>query len=394
MSKELYDLKAIKKELYKVVPERYRYFSVEEIFSHDISFYMSIRADGGKTTNGLLLGLVLYKLYKVRTIYLRNDEKQTTEANVKDMFDKIIKFGYLDKLFEIWNDVEYKRLEKSFYLCRREDGQIVEIDTEPFLSVRSNEKYKSYKSGTAIARAWFILWDEFLDSDQTHSTLSCKFFDNVTTFGREDPHVHVMALTNAVNKYDALFEDFTIADRVEFMDFGEKKSVVTDLGSRYFLAMIPVSVERLEKIKNKEIRFFGISKNKFAHLTGIQAWQGYNYQHLIIDRDGEDEIESNDLYGYIHHREKWLAIRVVTFTDDRKPIILITKSNPPRHDDYLVYTLNPELSRERLLDDAPKFILKAYDENRIYMSSNNIGLLFDDFLQENGYTPIKDKDRR
>ena len=252
----LYDFKAIKRELQKVIPERYRYFSIEEIFSHDISFYMSIRADGGKTTNALLLGIVLYKLYKVRTIYLRNDDKQTTEGNIKDMFDKIIKFGYIDALFEIWNDIEYKRIEKSFYLCRREDGQIVDMDTEPFLSVRCNEKYKAYKSGNAIARAWFIIWDEFLDSDQAHSTISCKFFDNVTTFGREDPHVHVMALTNAVNKYDAIFEDFCVNEAVEFMDFGEKKSITTDLGSKYFLSMIPVSVERLDKLKNKEIRSF------------------------------------------------------------------------------------------------------------------------------------------
>ena len=127
----------------------------------------------------------------------------------------------------------------------------------------------------------------------------------------------------------------------------------------------------------------------------MQAWQGYNYQHLIVERgDSETDIESNELYAFINHRDKWLSIRVVTFTDDRKPVILITKSNTPKYEDRIIFALNPQKQSERLFRDAPKFILKAYEENRIYMSSNNVGLLFDDFLQESGFTPIKNKDKR
>lgn len=387
---DFYNLKAIQKELDKVVPKRYAYYDIGEIFSTDISFFCSIRADAGKTMNALLLSVVLYKLYKIRTEYIRNDKDQTTEACCGDLFDKIVDFGYVTELFQTWNDIVYKRIEKAFYLCRREDGEIVETDENPFLAVKSNENYKSYKSGYNSARSWFIIWDEFLDSKQPHSVLVQKLFENISTLGRDDPRVHVMALSNGVNKYDAVFDDFTIAKDIEFMDFGDDARITTDLGSQYYFKLIPVSEERKEKLEKKQLRFFGISKNKFAHFTGVQAWQGYNYQHLT----GDEEIECRDLYAFVYHRNKWMSINVITLKDGRKPIIHIVNSLSPKMDDKLIYCLNPTMENEKLFGDCPKFIKDAYNENRLYFSSNNIGLLFDDFLQENNIRKIKDKDRR
>lgn len=395
-NEELYDLAAIQKELYKVVPERYRYYNLSDIFTHDISFYLSIRADGGKTVNALLLCLVLHKLYRITSVYIRNDNKQTTEAVVSDLFDKIEKFGYIETLFENWNCVEYKRNEKAFYLCRREDGIIVDEAIEPFILIRCNELYKSYKSGGAPARAWFIIWDEFLDSDQVHSTILSKMFDNITTFGREDPHVHVMAMSNTVNKYDALFEDLCINRDIEYMEFGESKSITTDLGSRYFINFVPVSEEKKKQIKDKAIRFFGLSNAKFAHLTGVQTWQGYNYQHLVFDREEGEGIISDKLYGLIHHRDHWLGIHVtvVRSKEIEKPIIHITKINAPTEVNRPVYTLTPKKRYEKLLADAPTFFFRAYEENRIYFQTNNLGMLFDDFLSENKMMPIRVRDKR
>ena len=72
----------------------------------------------------------------------------------------------------------------------------------------------------------------------------------------------------------------------------------------------------------------------------------------------------------------------------------IRNSLPPISSDLLVYCLTPTMDNEKLFGDCPKFIKDAYNENRLYFSSNNIGLLFDDFLQENNIRKIKDKDRR
>lgn len=384
---DLYDLKAIRKELKKVIPKRFEYFDVGDILSNDISFYVSIRKDAGKTTNALLLALALYKLYKIKTIYVRNDNKQTAEATASKLFDKIEGFGYLSALFEIWNSIQYKRNEKAFYLCRREDGQVVDIDANPFLLIKSNEYYSTYK-GDGGDRQWLMIWDEFLDSTQMHSTLVQKFFENVSTFTRDDPHAHVIALSNGVNKYDAIFEDFCISDKIEFMDFGEHVDIVTDLGSHYYFEMLPVSEEKKKQIEKKQIRFYGISKDKFSNFTGVSAWRGFNYKHLI---QGEDKIVDNELFAHVFHRDRWLAIYVVTFSDDRKPMIHIVKCPQPKKFDHWVYCLNPSNEYERLFDDLPQFLQLALDENRFCFYSNNVGLLFDDFLAESGYTQIKDR---
>ena len=77
----LYDTKKIEKELNKLdIPKEYRYrmISLDTFFTHDYMMQLSIRQDSGKTTQALLLGLVLHKLYNRTTMYMRSDAQQIT----------------------------------------------------------------------------------------------------------------------------------------------------------------------------------------------------------------------------------------------------------------------------------------------------------------------------
>ena len=380
---ELYDIKEIEKEWERLkIDKKYHFFDLHDILENDISMYLSVRKDSGKTTNMLILALILRKKYGIVTEYLRNDVSQTTFDSCSKLFDTIKAHGYIEKIFEgKYNDLEYSSRGKEYTLIyRNENGEIERREEDSFLRIKSNEKWSDYKSGYSSPRSWFIIWDEFLDSNQNHTTIVSKLFNNISTFTRDNPRAHVVALSNTVNKYDAIFDDFTITGDIEFMDYGESKRIVTDLGSRYYVELLPVSVEKKKELAKKNVRFYGIGKSKFANFTGVDAWKGYNYKHLL-----DEDVKSYIILYYVHHRDKWLTISFIEFEDETiKPAFHIAWSNPPKKEDKIVFTLTPHKVNECLIHDISNRFKKAFKEDRVYYATNETGLLFDDFLNENG----------
>lgn len=379
---DFYDTKEIEK-LWKSlnIEKKYHFFKLEDIFENDISMYLSVRKDSGKTTNMLILAMILRKLYGVTTEYLRNDISQTTSDSCTKLLDTVKHYGYIEKIFKTYNDVEYSVRNKEFTLIyRNEIGEIERKEETSFLRIKSNEKWSDYKSGYSSPRSWFIIWDEFLDSTQNHNTIVSKLFNNISTFTRDNPRAHVVALSNTVNKYDAIFDDFTITDAIQYMDYGEHKRIVTDLGSRYYVELLPVSDAKKKEVEKKNVRFYGIGKSKFANFTGVDAWKGYNYKHLL-----DEEIKDYNLLYYIFHREKYLSIARVEFEDvNARPVFHITWCNKPKHEDRIVFTLQPARINERCIHDISDVFKRAFKEDRIYFGTNEVGLLFDDFMNENG----------
>lgn len=383
---EYYDPDKIEAEWKRLkIEDRYKFFDLKDIFTNDISFYLSIRKDAGKTTNTIILAMILHKLYGTTSEYVRNDNEQTTYSAISTLFDTIKSFNYILKIFGCYNDVQYSQREKAFYLVYiNSDGEVERKEDDYFFGIKSNEHYQRYKSSYGRSNAWFIIWDEFLDSQQSHSIIVQKFFNNISTFTRDNPRAHVVALSNTVNKYDGIFEDLDLIKVVEFMDFGEKKSLVTDLGSRYYIELLPVSAVRKKSIEQKAIRFFGLNKSKFANFTGVEAWKGFNYKHLV-----DEEVEDISLISFIRHRDRWMTLSMIFFDDpEAQPALMVSKSNEPRKRDRITYTLSPYNVNERLIQEAPHYIKKKILEDNVYFSSNEIGLLFDDFLKENGIKTI------
>ena len=103
------DTKKIKAEIKKLnIPKEYFKIDMESFFSHDYTILLSIRQDAGKTTQALLLGCVLNKLYGTTTEYLRNDESQIRQKDIENLYNVVEKFGYIEKIFH-----EYKLFAKK-----------------------------------------------------------------------------------------------------------------------------------------------------------------------------------------------------------------------------------------------------------------------------------------
>ena len=112
------NVKKIKAEIKKLhIPKEYWGIDIDSFFEYQWNIYMSIRQTAAKTTQSLIFGLVLTKLYPDHYCieYLRNDSSQIVRSNVETMFDTVKKFGYIEKIFEgKYNDVVYKPLVKKY----------------------------------------------------------------------------------------------------------------------------------------------------------------------------------------------------------------------------------------------------------------------------------------
>ena len=80
-----------------------------------------------------------------------------------------------------------------------------------------------------------------------------------------------------------------------------------------------------------------------------------------------------------------MTISYIDFDDpEMKPALHISKSAAPKKNDLVTFTTEPSKVNEWSIKNCPEWMKKAIQEDRMYFSSNEIGLLFDDFMLENG----------
>ena len=88
------DIKKVKKAIKELnIPKDYWGIDVESFFEYQWNLYISIRETAGKTTQSLILGLILHELYPEHYCieYIRT-MLQTTQQNVDTLFATVEKF--------------------------------------------------------------------------------------------------------------------------------------------------------------------------------------------------------------------------------------------------------------------------------------------------------------
>lgn len=375
-----YNITEIEKEWKKYkCPVEYNHISLEQLFTNDYSLYMSTRQDG-KTTNALLIGLVLFKLYDILPCVIRNDTNQITLSNINALYDVVIDNGYIARLFDNeFNTVVYLNRERSFYLAYRgESGDLEYKDNKPCCFVASNEKWKDYKSSKNLAKCLLIIWDEFLDTDRFTCSIVNELFNNIASFTHMNPNAHVIGLSNTVNPYSQVFEDFVITDDVTYMDFGDSKNIKSKLGTTFYIKLLSLSKKKKENLEKKQIKFFGINNKKFANFTGVQAWQGKEYRHL------EEKPTTQEILYFIKHRDKYMTVYFCELPD-KLPVFLVSKCSFIPDNRTIILCNNPVLVNEMTINAFQfKPLYNAIHDGRVCVTTNEIGLLLDDYFATNG----------
>lgn len=406
---QLWNAKDIKREIKKLkIPKKFipTMVDIDVFLNHDTTMLLSIREDAGKTTQHLILGLVLNKLYGAHILYQRCDKEQITVGNVGTLFKTLIEHGYISEITDgRWNDIVYKNQQHKFYFAKRtedENGHVAYELSDDFLChAICLENHILYKSGSNDPHADYMLFDECFDTSRSTARQMIELSDNISTFlrpfdrmaeneqGEMVPVGHVIMLGNNTNMYSQWFEEFCIEEDIPNLKFGSYIDRKTALGTTFACYLIAQSDELKDRVQSKKIHFFGYNTPKMNAFNGLQEWQTSPHQHLLYDEQlKESELVSRRLH--ILHRNR--CIRLDVYKNNELGMFLFAHYNKLPSEKDVVLTLSPNEKNHiyGFGEFAPKSAIRIgcarylslIRAGQIYFSSNSVGDLFENYCTE------------
>ena len=391
------DISKVKKEIKKLnIPKDYWGIDLNSFFDYQWNIYISIRETAGKTTQSLLLGLVLNKLYPDRYSieYLRNDNSQIVRSNVETLFDTILKYDYIKKIYGgKYNNISYKPITKKFYLTLTdEEGSVIDEAKEPICSLHAVENWKALKSVYNNPRGNYIILDEFPDTDRATYKIFTELLNTISTIGRplssdRTPWLHILLMGNNTDEYCFYFDDFQISEEIPYLKFGGSIPFRTEYNTTGICKLLELGEVQKERLRTKNIPFLGFSGKKAAPFTGESEWGGEQYKHITFDLNYEECFFRR---AYIFHRGRYIQIDLFN-NEEIGRFAFFHFADTPKYNDNLIFTTDPEKAsdiygfgkyekREKFLK-ACKMITDLYKENRVYYASNRVGSLTSDFIK-------------
>lgn len=392
------ELKLLKDEVKKLkIPSEFWGIDLDDFNTYQYNMYISIRQTAGKTTQSLLLGLILCKVlpdHYNRIEYLRLDKAQIVRANIETMFDTIIELGYFKKLYgDKWNGITYKSQQRKFYLTKYdEDGNTIEIDDDCICAVHAIERSEEYKSSYANNKGNYIVVDECFETSRATYTIFVEFLNAISTIGRplspgRAEYLRVVMLGNNQDKYSFWFDEFNVSGDIDALTFGGRIYFKTEYNTTGVIQLLEQSERHKERIRSKNIPFLGFTSKKASAFTGLTEWSGKTYKHIDFELDYE-YCQYRRIY--IYHRGRYIQLDY--FKDEEHRDYVFTHfANAPQLNDNIILTLDPREkqhvygigakdSREAVYEICKRYFY-LHSENRWYYASNKVGSLIDDYIQ-------------
>ena len=341
----------------------------------------------GKTTNWLIIGLLLYKHYNLQIGYIRQTDNMVKSTKTRELFNVIEEYGYIEKIFgKQWNSVYL--WQKHFYLCKRdEDGKITEKKEDDFCICLSIDKTYDYKSTLNRPRTSLLIIDEFISNKYAPDEFVdlCQLISTIRRNKRLD--VKIICLSNMVTPYSQYLEEMGLRQTALKLKAGQNEIVKTILGLDIYFEIIDGERKKDKTTINANISYFGFANKKLSSITGSD-WEIKNYPHL--PRPEEDETRkliNRDLYIYCFDKyicmEIWKSSKMGYYMNFR-PYPLTVPEKGVIFSDQIPTRKNELYGTGK----GTKFVKlwKLYQQHRDFYSSNEIGHMVESFLNSLDYT--------
>lgn len=230
----------------------------------------------GKTTNFLLVGLLLNRRYGTVIQYIRQTEDDIKASNLQLLFDVIISNNYV----EILTNGEYNTIiynARRFYYAYVENNEVKKKDTKSICNVLSIQKQQDIKSTYNCPLGDFIIFDEFISNAYYKNEFS-EFMQLLKTIIRERRSPIIFMLANSLNVDNDYFHEMTIYETVKTMLQGDTKELKTAGGTPILIHLLDKNRSKEREVQNAE--FFGFSSHGINSITGDTPWIIKNEQKV------------------------------------------------------------------------------------------------------------------
>lgn len=343
----------------------------------------------GKTTQCLLLVMVMHEMYDTIGQYVRNTRDMITPKNLRDLFETILEFGYIEKITGgRWNSCYYWA-NRWFYCQRDENGEIIEKAADHFLFCTCLDDSDKLKSSYNAPRGDIIIFDEFIMLGGYNYNDFIRFTDIESTIYRKRVCGITYMLSNTIDINSPWIDEFCIRPEIEMMQQGESRYIVTDEGTHIFCEIL--TPDETEQRKAFNLRFFGFNNPKLAAITGKGTWATEHYPHIKArkDEDNETEILYNRLFLY--HNGKYCKLQIVS-CDIGLAVYVFPATKT--YNDSIILTSGEITDRRHIYGlgargSGIETVWRLYRANRFYYATNADGALVRAYIKA-----VKDRERQ
>lgn len=366
----------VEKYFNEFVPKGYyNPFDYHEVNSGKWIVDLSERSTG-KTTNVLLLGMVLHKMYGTTICYIRETNEMIMPKHCIRLFETIKEFGYIEKITNgRYNTVKY-RARQFFYYNNTND----EIDDDPILTVLSLDENFDNKSSLNVPRGDLIIFDEFI-SDRNYQNEFILLCDTIKTIIRERDTPIIWLLANTIDKHNYMFKELGIYLQIQNMRLNETKIITNECGTVVDVAFIGHNPEDIpEHRKRHNAKFFGFANPKLNSIRGGD-WATKIYPHCPRVENAEYIIRNR----YIRFNGFLLNLEFMK-ADDLGLFVNIHVANHV-YDDSQIWTLDNQLNKRNehyFIERSKlgKIFVELKNDNKVYYATNLEGSLVETYFRE------------
>lgn len=376
-----YDYKLIMKEIKKLglYPKRSKsdVWNPSHLPFNNAKWFvlMSIRSKG-KTTNFLIMGLIMNKLYGTVTQYIVQNEKLLAPKYTKGLYRVILNCDYIRTITGgRWSSIVLKA--RRWYYCNYdENGKISEMSEEYVCIMSSVDKQEDYKSILNEPKGDLIIYDEFIHNYYMPNEF-VEFSQLFSTIRRIRQSPIIIMLSNTVNLYSPYFNELEIADTVRNMNNGDKEIITSSGGTNVYVEIIDPAQSQ-SRIRSDRM-FFGFKNPLLGAITGTTVWALRNFPHII----GSEETKVLSRNHYISYNNKLVNLELVR---NEVGLCIYCHWAARTYDDSVIYTIGEirrPLDKYKVGDSKmDKLIWRLYQKNKFYYGTNDVGGFVEAYINE------------
>lgn len=374
----LIDWKQVRKDFKKLKIPNDVYNPMDEPWENAKYHFLMSERSLGKTTNLILLGMILNRNHGIIIHYVRTREEYITPKYLKDLMRVIVsqEYNYISKITNgRWNSCLYHA--RRWYYCNRdENGNILDQDQEHFMMCMSIDNNENYKSSYTCPTADFIIYDEYI-SRYYYPESFVLFLDLCKTLIRSRLSPVIVLSANTIDKQSIWHDEFGIKKTIIRMSIGDSKMCETPKGTRMSIHLISDEKKSEQKKINNSL-FFGFDNTKLSAITG-EDWAMASVQHIPTER-AEILIRNR----YIKVSTELLRLSLVKF--ETLGYGVIVNNATTTYDDSVIFTVD-DLTDPRYrygfgYSNIDKLYWDFYKKNKFYYATNEVGSIVESYLQQ------------
>lgn len=375
-----YDWELIAKEYKKLgVPPEYDITDIIPLGNDALKWYiMTSERSVGKTTNVLLIGMVMNALYGTVTQLIRHHIDKA--SYYETLFNTIIAYNkgqYIKKLTNgQYNSVKYHW--KNFYYCMTDEkGKLIKDDKPFCVSLAADECYSLCSFYEAPLGDWIVLDECFNETNRPEEFV--HFVHLHKTIVRERMSDKIILLGNNLDINNIWYRQLMIHNEVRKMQKGQSRIVHTSEGMPIYVHFMENRAPEKRRIFNKA--HYGWDNPMLNAITGNGNWNVRMYPQTCR-LESREQLQRGIFFSY--HDDLYLE---GAFINSNSGIYFEIHPTKPYTaiDGNLLFTLDFANKPNQILfgfDKLSKRIIKMVESKRVVFADNETGDLFGKFYFE------------